>query len=173
MKIMKRIALVLLLVAGMASPAMANPVTVVNTGTSPGVTLNVMLPWVPYTGGALVGVENLLVDGVAYDAFCIDLYHFAGVNQSILYNIDPLASSPTAIPPGAMGAEQALFIQEMWAYGFATALNGRQSGAGSSWQSGRSSGHHFRRRSDSGLDLAQRRRDNCDSLWRGYADCLD
>jgi hypothetical protein len=112
----------------LAQTAMAGTVTVQNTGTSPGMTLGVNLPWIPYSGGAYVGVENLLVDGVAYDAFCIDLYHFAS-GSPLLYTVDSLASSPTAVPPDAMGNEMADFIREMWAYGFANALTGNQQAA--------------------------------------------
>src|SRR5690349_266950 len=52
------------LLAGSSQVVTANNiVTVVNNGTSPGVTVGVNLPWLPYNGGALAGVENLVVNG--------------------------------------------------------------------------------------------------------------
>lgn len=117
---MKKLFLMLLLVVGLAAPAAAGPVAVVNTGVSPGVTVNVNLPWLSYIGEMSAGVMNLTVDGMPYDAFCIDLYHFAS-SSSLLYTIDPLADSPKA---GSMGPDKAAFIQEMWAYGYANALTG-------------------------------------------------
>jgi hypothetical protein len=125
---MKKLAPILFLVAVLASPATAGQVTVVNQGTSPGVILNVTLPI--YSGGAYVGVENLLVGNVLYKGFCIDLSHFAGVNTSVAYTIDPLDLSPAAIPPGAMGVEKADFIKEMWAYAYADALKSNAQAAG-------------------------------------------
>lgn len=117
------------LLVGLAQTVTANTVTVINTGTSPGVTLNVALPWIPYNGGAYVGVENLKVNGVPTKGFCIDLYHFSS-GSSVLYSVDPLALSPSATPPGAMGTAKADFIKEMWAYDYANALTGNNQAAG-------------------------------------------
>ena len=107
-----------------AAPSLrANPVTVVNTGTSPGVTVDVHLPI--YNGGAYAGVENLQINfgsgNVSVQAYCIDLYHFSS-GSSLNYNIDLLSGSPTANPPKAMGAEKADFIKEMWAQYYGPSL---------------------------------------------------
>lgn len=108
-----------------ASSLRANPVTVVNTGTSPGVTVSVDLPWIPYNADASAGVENLLINfgsgNVAVPGYCIDLYHFSS-GSSLSYNIDQLAGSPTANPPNAMGPAKADFIKEMWAQYYSPSL---------------------------------------------------
>jgi hypothetical protein len=108
-----------------ASSLSANPVTVQNNGTSPGITVGVDLSWIPYNGGAYAGVENLLVNfgsgNVSVPAYCIDLYHFSSTSP-LSYNIDPLAGSPTANPPKNMGPEKADFIKEMWAQYYGPSL---------------------------------------------------
>ena len=109
-----------------AQAASANPVTVQNTGTSPGVILNVSISGF-YTGGVYVGVENLLVDGVLYQGFCIDLHRFAS-SSSLEYTIDPLASSPLHGP--AIGETTANLIKEMWAQYYAGALTDANTAAG-------------------------------------------
>jgi hypothetical protein len=126
---MKRLVLALLLVAVFAPLAMAGQVMVQNMGTGPGVTLTVHTPPpLNYNGGAYVGVENLLVDGVAYKGFCIDLYNFSS-GSPLLYDMVALMNSP-GVPPGAMGAAKADFIKEMWAHGYAIALTGNNEAAG-------------------------------------------
>ncbi len=91
-----------------AHTAAANPVTVVSQGPGPYQIVGINVPI--WNGGVYAGVEKLLVDGVAYNAFCIDLLHFSPTGTKT-YTIEPLAVSPEA----EMGPEKAAFIQEMWA----------------------------------------------------------
>ncbi len=102
-----------------AQAAMAAPVTVYVGNTSPALVVTVNLPGV-YSGGAYAGVENLTINGKAFQAFCIDLSHLAKSGATLQYTINDLGSSPVANPPGAMGDQRADFIARMWEEYFTT-----------------------------------------------------
>jgi hypothetical protein len=68
-----------------------------------------------YDGGAFAGLESLTVNGENRYGFCIDLYHYSVDGGPLNYTVNSLGSSPTASPPGAMGAATATFISELWA----------------------------------------------------------
>ncbi len=112
-----------------AQTAMAAPVTVTVVGQGPGPSRVVGINVPIWNGGVYAGVENLLIDGVAYRAFCIDLYHFSP-NGTATYTVRPLGDSPSADPPGPMGADKAAYIKEMWAQYYAAAVTDASRAAG-------------------------------------------
>ena len=103
-----------------ASSLRADTVTVVNNGAIFGTTVDVNLSWIPYSGGVYAAPERLTINGVDTYGYCIDLNHFSG---SGTFTVNPLDLSPTATPPGAMGAVKADLIREMWAEYYATSLH--------------------------------------------------
>lgn len=66
--------------------------------------------------GVEAGFYNLLVDGVATPAFCIDIAtdQHVGLPLYTDYNYTPLASAPTSVA-GPMGATAAANIEKLWA----------------------------------------------------------
>lgn len=79
-----------------------------------------------YTGPALAGINQLLVDGVAMNGFCIDPFHFA-LPSSSGYLYAPLASAPKA--PGTMGDAKALLISKLWGMAYSPTMTASQAAA--------------------------------------------
>lgn len=76
-----------------------------------------------YTGPVLAGINQLLVDNVAANGFCIDPFHFS-VPSSPGYSIVPLASAPKL--PGTMGAVKADQISRLWAMAYSPSMSAAQ-----------------------------------------------
>ncbi len=72
-----------------------------------------------------VGLLKLMVDGTAFNAFCIDPYQFSS-SATQQYTVAALATAP--VP--AMGAAAALTVDKLWADFFATALTNPTVAAG-------------------------------------------
>src|SRR5450755_695790 len=76
-----------------------------------------------YTGNVLAGINQLLVDGVAANGFCIDPFHFS-LASSDGYQFTPLANAPKA--PGTMGALKADEISRLWAMAYSPSMTAAQ-----------------------------------------------
>src|SRR5262249_10867578 len=72
------------------------------------------------TFNAYAGVIKLLVDGSPMDGFCIDPFHFSSTTPLAFDTID-LASAPK--PPGPMGADAALMIEQLWQQYYSPAMS--------------------------------------------------
>ncbi len=87
----------------------AQAIFVQDTGVSPSETVNISVTGF-YTGKVYAGINNLLVDGVAMQSFCIDPYHFS--QSSAGYSFVPLADAPKQ---HLMGAAKADEVSKLWA----------------------------------------------------------
>ena len=76
-----------------------------------------------YTGNALAGINQLIVDGVAMNGFCIDPFHFS-LPSSSGYQYVPLANAPKL--PGTMGAVKADQISRLWAMAYSPSMTAAQ-----------------------------------------------
>jgi hypothetical protein len=79
-----------------------------------------------YTGNALAGINQLLVDGVAANGFCIDPFHFS-LPSSTGYQYTPLVNAPK--PPGTMGAIKADQISRLWTMAYSPTMTAAQAAA--------------------------------------------
>lgn len=79
-----------------------------------------------YTGNVLAGINQLLVDGIAANGFCIDPFHFA-LPSSTGYQFAPLATAPKA--PGTMGAIKADQIARLWTMAYSPTMTAAQAAA--------------------------------------------
>jgi len=114
---MKRLVLMCVVCAAVASPAMAgltigDTVQVAYVDTSPGVVVNVVTP--PYSGNLVAGIHNLTVDGETRQGFCIEYRELASTD-ALPYTVSALQDAPIA-PSPAMGAAQAMDIQKVWSW---------------------------------------------------------
>ena len=77
-----------------------------------------------YSGNAYAGVVNILADGTAMDAFCIDPFHFSSYS-SLNYNVVDLQEAPKdgLIYDGPMGATAADKISRLWAMAYSPTLS--------------------------------------------------
>lgn len=128
-RITKTVAAGLIGLAICSAPSlMANPVSVTMGGVpsdalSVGVNLAGIRNPSGWVGSVYASYENLTVDGTPYQGYCIDLYHWsASVGSTLNYNVNFLQDSPTAQPPGGMGAVKADFIREMWQQYYAASV---------------------------------------------------
>jgi len=87
----------------------AQAIFVEDTGVSPSEIVTISVTNF-YTGDVYAGINNLLVDGVAMQGFCIDPFHFS--QSSPGYNFAPLADAPKEHLMGAAKAEE---ISKLWA----------------------------------------------------------
>ncbi len=101
-----------------ASSLRANQVTVQELSVSPAETVTVSVTNF-YTGGALAGVNKLLVGNTPMDGFCIDPFHFSSTSP-LLYDVVPLSHAPK--PPGTMNAAQATEISKLWAMSYSPTM---------------------------------------------------
>ena len=79
-----------------------------------------------YTGNVLAGINQLLVDGVAANGFCIDPFHFS-LPSSNGYQFTPLPDAPK--PPGTMGAIKADEISRLWTMAYSPTMTASQAAA--------------------------------------------
>ena len=77
-----------------------------------------------YSGNAYAGVVNILADGTAMDAFCIDPFHFSSYS-SLNYNVVDLQEAPKdgLIYDGPMGVIAADKISRLWAMAYSPTLS--------------------------------------------------
>src|ERR1700730_7457451 len=94
-----------------AATSQANTFTVQELGISPGVVATISVTGF-YTGNVQAGINQLVVNGVAMNGFCIDPFHFS-LSSSPGYQFLPLAGAPK--PPGTMNSTQATEISDLWA----------------------------------------------------------
>lgn len=125
---MKRIACLLttvlatMLLALSAATSQATTFTVQDLGISPGRVANISVSGF-YSGRVRAGINNLVVDGVAMNGFCIDPFHFS-LNSSPGYRYMPLTGAPK--PPGTMNAFQAGEISSLWAMVYSPTMTRKQ-----------------------------------------------
>lgn len=108
------------LILGFALPAQA--VLVQEVAITPSKTVYISVPGF-YTGQVQAGINQLLVDGVATNGFCIDPFHFA-LPSSSGYSYTSLANAPK--PPGTMGAAKAQQISKLWAMAYSPTMTASQ-----------------------------------------------
>jgi len=106
----------------LASTSQANTFTVQELGVSPGAVTKISVSGF-YTGEVNAGIVNLVVDGVAMNGFCIDLFHFS-LSSSSSYQFLPLADAPKT--PGTMNATQASQISDLWAMAYSPTMTAEQ-----------------------------------------------
>ena len=75
------------------------------------------------TFNAYAGVLKLLVDGAPTDGFCIDPWHFSS-SAPLVFEEVALGSAPK--PPGPMGADAALAVEQLWAHFYSPAITNEQ-----------------------------------------------
>jgi hypothetical protein len=78
------------------------------------------------TFNAYAGVLKLLVDGVPTDGFCIDPWHFSS-SAPLTFEEVALGSAPK--PPGPMGPEAALAVEQLWAHFYSAAITNENAAA--------------------------------------------
>jgi hypothetical protein len=108
MKLLPVTAVGIFLLSALTSEAI--PVTVVNLGVSPREVVSIKV-----SGSAesvYAGVINLLVNGEAKAAFCIDPYH-GSLSGPQAYDLEPLSAGPKP-PGGPMGDAAAMEIAQLW-----------------------------------------------------------
>jgi hypothetical protein len=97
----------------------ARAITVQEVSVSPAQVVNITTTITPtgggvpyqWTGNVYAGVNNLLVDQVAMQGFCIDPFHFS-LPSSPGYSFIPLAGAPKG--PGRLSNSDALLIERLW-----------------------------------------------------------
>jgi hypothetical protein len=98
----------------------AQAIFVQEIGVSPVEVVNISVTGF-YTGQVKAGINNLLVDGVAMNSFCIDPYHFS--QNSAGYSFVPLADAPKQHLMGAAKAEE---ISKLWAMAYSPTMTAPQ-----------------------------------------------
>lgn len=97
---------------------LGDAVQVKEVGVSPGKVVNITSSTLG-TLNVWAGVTNLLVDGIAFDSFCIDPFQYSsGAYQS--YVVTDLAAAPQS--PYTMGAAAAVDIKNLWALYYSTSI---------------------------------------------------
>ena len=107
-----------LLLSGMCH-LQATAVTVQEDGISPYEIVSITVP-IPYSGGVYAGLNQLLVDGVLTNGFCIDPFHFSVSGPQPYYVVD-LTSAPKddhLIAGSHMTGAEAVLISELWALAY-------------------------------------------------------
>lgn len=104
-----------LLAAGSVQAAptieIGDTVEVVYVKTSPGVPANVVMP--VYTGSLIAGFQNITVDGVPMQSFCIDFRELAS-SVALPYTVAALEDAPVVGP--AMGEANAMDIMKVYTW---------------------------------------------------------
>jgi hypothetical protein len=102
----------------LAVGAQANPVTVTDVtdwNTTPMEVVNIVDPYLGYSGGVYAGINSLLVTdpsgSAVHDGFCVDPFHWS-LDGPVPYNIVPLTSAPKL--PGTLNVATANAISELW-----------------------------------------------------------
>ncbi|MEN6577638.1 MAG: hypothetical protein ABFD90_14940 [Phycisphaerales bacterium] len=106
------------LVCVLAAPAGGAPtiqigdtVEVVHVSTNPGMWANVTLP--TFSGSVVIGTQNIKVDGVRMQAFCIDYREMSSTLPN-LYTVAEMADAP--LPGPAMGEADAMDVMKVWSW---------------------------------------------------------
>lgn len=94
----------------LSATLLATPVTVQEVGVGPSQVVNISTSYLG-TFNAYAGVLRLVVDGTPTDGFCVDPWHWSS-GSSLQYETVALGVAPK--PPGPMGAETALKIEQLW-----------------------------------------------------------
>ena len=103
----------------------ANSVTVQELGVGPCEVVNITSSTLGTgTFNVLAGINQLVVNGVATEGFCIDPFHWSltGVQN---YNSEALSASPKP-PGGPMGSAEATKIEQLWQYAYAPTISAAQ-----------------------------------------------
>jgi hypothetical protein len=100
-------------------------VTVQETGIGASEVVNISSSYLG-TFNAYAGVLKLLVDGAPTDGFCIDPFHFSS-SAPLTFEEVALGSAPK--PPGPMGPEAALVVEQLWAHFYSPAITNEQAAA--------------------------------------------
>jgi len=113
---MKRFALVSVVCAFIAVPAMAGPtigdvVQVAFVDSSPDALVNVVTP--VYSGDVATGIHNITVNGQSRHGFCIE-YGSLASTASLDYTVAALEDAP--VPGPAMGPDKAMDIMKVWSW---------------------------------------------------------
>lgn len=113
---MKRLALMAVVCAFIAMPAMAGPtvgdvVEVTYVNSNPGLYLDVVTPVT--TEGFVVGIHNLVVDGKPMKGFCIEYASLASTTP-LDYTVMALEDAP--VPGSAMGPAKAMDVMKVWSW---------------------------------------------------------
>jgi hypothetical protein len=98
----------------------ANPVTVQELGVSPSKVVGISVTGF-YTGNVYAGINNLLVDNIATNGFCIDPFHFS-IGGPQPYESVPLEQAPKddhLITGTHMTTDEAALIGKLWAMAYA------------------------------------------------------
>jgi hypothetical protein len=95
------------------SSLQATPVTVQEVGISPYKIVNISVTGF-YSGNVYAGVNQLLVNNVLTNGFCIDPFHFSAIGQQP-YNAVDLTSAPKGLNLTAQGADT---IRMLWALAY-------------------------------------------------------
>jgi hypothetical protein len=98
----------------------AQAIFVQETAVSPCEVVNISVTGF-YTGLVKAGINNLLVDGVAVNGFCIDPYHFS--QNSPAYSFVALADAPKQ---HLMGAAKADEVSKLWAMAYSRSMTAPQ-----------------------------------------------
>ena len=101
----------------------ATPVTVQELGVGPNEVVNITSSTLG-TANVYAGINNLLVNGVATDGFCIDPFHWSATGVQN-YDSEPLSSSPKP-PGGPMGPAEATKIEQLWLHAYAPGMTAEQ-----------------------------------------------
>ena len=98
----------------------ANSVTVQELGVGPDEVVNITSSTLG-TANVYAGINNLLVNGVATEGFCIDPFHWSltGVQS---YNTEALSLGPKT-PGGPMGTVKATEIEQLWAKYYSASMS--------------------------------------------------
>ena len=106
----------------------ANTVTVQEVGVNPTEVVEIYSSALGGDYWVYAGLNKLLVDSVATDAFCIDPFHWSASGAPD-YTSEPLSSAPKT-PGGPMGYAKAKEIEQLWQQYYSTATTDAATAAG-------------------------------------------
>lgn len=98
---------------------LATPVIVQEVGVGPSEVVNISASGLG-TFNAYAGVLRLVVDGAPTDGFCVDPWHWSSAAPQT-YETVALGVAPK--PPGPMGADTALKIEQLWAHYYSPSIS--------------------------------------------------
>lgn len=105
-------------------------VTVQDTGVAPSMNVGVSVAGSPQIDALKAGVVNLIVDGVAADAFCIDPFHRSNPGP-LFYELVSVSDAPRSSSPyvGPMGPVAAEKVSKLWAKAYTPSMNATDAAA--------------------------------------------
>ncbi len=117
---MKRLCLAALLCFASTLSLKANPVTVQDLSVTPSKVVSISVTGF-YSGGVYAGINNLLVNSVATQGFCIDPFHFSigGPQPYESVALDQAPKDDHLIPGTHMTSTEAALIGNLWAMAYA------------------------------------------------------